>query len=53
MLKFTLKIDGWEITEKGQVIFSKIGSLIEAVAIAKANDILLPKYIKSNKMRAA
>ncbi len=42
MLKFTLKTNGWEITEKGQVIFSRIGSINEALAIAKAyGDVLI------------
>jgi len=35
MLKFTHKYNGWEITEKGQILFSRIKSLNEALAIAR------------------
>lgn len=35
MLKFTLKDSGWEITEKGQVLFSEIETLNKAIAIAR------------------
>ena len=46
MLKFTLKSDGWEIAEKGQIVFSKIKSLNEAIAIARANGLVLSKIKK-------
>ena len=35
MLKFTLKHNGWEVTEKGQIILSEIETIEEAVALAR------------------
>lgn len=52
MLKFTLKHNGWEITEKGQVIFSEIRTREEALAIAKAHRVLLIEFEYLNKRAA-
>lgn len=44
MLKFTLTSTGWEITEKGQVIFSEIETIEEAVAIARVYGGVLAEF---------
>lgn len=53
MLKFTRKIKGWEITEKGQILFSEIETLAGALAIAKANGYLLTEFKDLSTKRAA
>lgn len=49
MFKFTQKFGGWEITEKGQVLFSEIKTPNEAIAIAKANRAVLTEFKDLNK----
>ncbi len=44
MLKFTLTSTGWEITERGQVIFSEIKTIDEALAIAEAHGLVLTEF---------
>jgi len=51
MLKFTLKDSGWEITEKGQIIFSEIETIEEAVAIAKAHRVILAEFQDLNYLK--
>jgi len=53
LLKFTLKHNGWEITEKGQVIFSEIRTRDEAVAIARVYSGVLTEFKDLNEKRAA
>jgi len=52
MLKFTLTSKGWEIAEKGQIIFSGIRTCEQALAIAKANSVILSEFY-NQKLRAA
>ena len=40
MLKFTRRHNGWEITKRGQILFSKIKTLSEALAIVKVHGLV-------------
>jgi len=53
MLKFTLKDSGWEITEKGQIIFSEIETIEEAVAIARVYGGVLAEFQDLNYLKVA
>jgi len=53
MLKFTLKSNGWEITEKGQIIFSEIETIEEAVAIARVYGGVLAEFQDLNYQKVA
>lgn len=44
MLKFTLTSTGWEITERGQILFSEIETIEEAVAIARVYGEVLSEF---------
>lgn len=44
MLKFTLTSNGWEVTEKGQVILSEIETIEKAVALARVYSEVLTEF---------
>ena len=41
MCKLSVNIDGWEISKDGEILFSEIDSLPQAIAIAEAHDLVL------------
>lgn len=53
MLKFTRKINGWEVTEKGQVILSEIETIEKAVALARVYREVLTEFKDLSTKRAA
>ena len=53
MLIFTRKVGGWEISEDRKIVFSKIKTLDEALAIVKAYSDILINFSDLNKKRAA
>lgn len=53
MLKFTLTSTGWEITERGQILFSEIETIEEAVAIARVYAGVLTEFNDLSTKRAA
>ena len=53
MLKFTLTYKGWEVSERGQIIFSEIRTHQEALAIVRANGLILTEFNDLSTKRAA
>ena len=53
MFILTVHNKRWRIQKDGQIVYSGIGSTLEALAIAKANGVVLSKITKLNYIRAA
>lgn len=53
MCKLSVNIDGWEISEDGEILFSEIESLPQALAIAEAHGLVLTEIDDQLQQRAA
>ncbi len=53
MLTYTLKYTGWEITEKGHILFSEIKTLTEALAITKVYGLVLIEFNELSNRKVA